>query len=539
MKRIGACLLIIVSALLILSGSSHAESPRTPQVTGPGLLETQFHPGETVQYTFAQKVNLTIRVNPRTPPEQAPPFIPRRYQVEGEIAATFDSTPPGQPLHGAIQFKGLAVKDWVSTAQVADLETCLRQLESAHLTLSTALNGNLELSEVPARLVHDRFMVDVEDLRSIAQAVFISRISSQPLARGQQRESADFPIPGMIRPGIKMTILTEYLDDIPIAQRSNAEVRLSMNVPYQSHAVSPESSAAKMLERLDAAGVWTYLLDLDAHQVNFLHKSVRTETSYSVENTDNNESVRIPQSIFTVNKEFEVTARRVALNASPQRETDLAAFEKSLHESALAVPTRAEAAPTPSAGGEVSLGDLARRLRSERAAEGPKPAVQTNEPATSASVVAPDKVPAGFKAAAFPSGAMTAYIPIGAAEVDRTNKFIGMRLALGNPTPLVVLSMLEIALSPDAAAGDALDQMVSGLQASPGVQVLGVEKKTINGMPGVVIAAVQGGQKPSRILQSSVISEGKAFVTSCGSLPDDFSHVESLCRTVVESTKGK
>ena len=90
---------------------------------------------------------------------------------------------------------------------------------------------------MPAHPLQDPYVLDVEDLDSIAQALLISRISSQPLAPGQQRESADFPIPGMVKPGIKLTVLTEYITDVPIARHPSAEVRLSMTVPNQSHPI--------------------------------------------------------------------------------------------------------------------------------------------------------------------------------------------------------------------------------------------------------------------------------------------------------------
>lgn len=510
--------LLLLGALFISSGSTAAHPVRVDATSDTGLLAAVFQPGETARYTFTQKVNLRLRVNPRTPSDKVPPFTPRRYEVDGEIVATFASRKAGEPLRGMVLFKGLMVKDWASSVQVTDLEAALRRLEATELKLASASDGRLELSELPLHLVEERFAVDVEDLRSVAQAVFLSRISNQPLMRGQQRESPDFPIPGMIKPGIKMTIVTDYLDDIPIAHHPSAEVRLSMNVPYQSHAVSPESGAAKMSERLDATGVWTYLLDLDAHQISFLHKTVQTETSYSVESTDNNESVRIPQSVFTVNKEYEVTARRVPAKGSAEREADLDSFEKSLDASGVPLSAKS-AAPSPSPGSEVSLGDLARRLREEGNAQG------GGQP-----------VPDGFKRVAFPSGSMTALVSAQAAELERDSDRVSFHASLGDPRPIVITVLMEFPLLPAESANDALDRMVSGLQGTPGVQVLRFEKKTINGLPGVVIGARQGGERPSQVLQACVVSGDKVYAASCGTLPEDFPQVEHLCRTVVEST---
>ena len=505
-------------ALIIGSGASSSQSANQASSAGQVALSAEYHPGEGIRYAFSQKMNLTVRVDPRTHANEAPPLTPRQYRVDGEIVATFAVGLPGEPLRGTMQFQGLSVSNWVSTAQVADLEACLHKLESTPLALATGADGNLRLSEVPPHLIQDRYVLDVEDLRSIAQALFISRISSQPLAKGQQRESADFPIPGMIKPGIRMTILTEYVADIPIARRPNAEVRLSMNVPYQARAVSSESNAAEMSERLGANGVWTYLLDLDGHRISFLYKTIQSETGYSLESSDNNEPVRIALPVFTVNKEYAVTARRVVADTPPEREADLAAFEKSLQAPPHSATEGSGATPVANPVPEVSLGDLARRLRAGGAA--PASAGGSN-------------VPAGFKEQSFPSGDKTVFVPAQAFEVERTKTAVTLRVSFGISKPDVTIVLEELPLDPARSNDDTLNGIISGLQVRQS------EKKNLNGMPAVVMEAFKPGELATQVLQSYVISRGSIFRASCGTSASEFRQVESLCRTVVESIRAR
>jgi hypothetical protein len=339
----------------------------------------------------------------------------------------------------------------------------------------------------------------------------------------------------MVKPGINMTILTEYLTDVPIAGHPSAEVRLSMHVPNQSRPVSSPSDSSKMFERLYGAGVWTYLLDLDAHQISFLHKTIRTETGYSIESADSNEPVRIPKNLFTVDKEYEATVRRVAASASPEREADLTAFEKSLQAPTRAASEGSAAAAPASPGGEISLGDIARRLRAERAAQG-SPQAETTPPASAAPV---ESVPAGFKREPFPGGEMTVLIPVQASEVQRTSDRVNLHASLGTPKPEVIIVLRQIHLDPGESSDDALEGIVSGLQSTPEIQVLQNEKKSLNGMPAVLVGTLKADDMSSQVLQSSVVSEGKVFTTSCGTLPADFPKVESLCRTVVESIRAR
>lgn len=366
MRCIVNLFLICFQAVFLAPGSATAQTFSAVPIAVPKLLKVEFHAGETVRYTFSQKMNLATRVDPSVPNDRFASLKPRQYEVRGEIVATFASTPAREPLRGSVQFQGLTIKDWVSAESVADLESRLHQLEAAPATLTTAADGNLELADIPAQLRQDRYVLDVEDLHSVAQAVLISRITTEPLAVGQERESTDFPVPGLVKPGLNMTVITEYLADVPIAHHPNAEVRLSMHVPNQSHPVPSGSDTSATFERLYAAGNWTYLLDLDGRQISFLHKAVRTETGYSVESADSNEEIRIPKNLFTVEKQYEVTARRVAASAPPEREADLTAFEKSLAAPRRAAANGSAAPAAPS--GDVSLGDVARRLRRENQA---------------------------------------------------------------------------------------------------------------------------------------------------------------------------
>lgn len=533
MKRTRIFLLVFFSALVIAPRASIAQSPSPVSTTAPVLLGAEFHPGETVRYTFSQKMNLTSRVDSRFATAK-PSFTPRQYQVEGEIVATFAPTQPGEPLRGTVQFQGLTVKNWVSSAKLADLEARLRQLEAALQTLTTAADGNFELSKMPADPINDPHVIDVVDLDSLARDVLTSRISSEPLAPGQRRESADFPIHGMVHSGIKVTTLTEYITDVPIARHPSAEVRLSVNVPTQFQTVPSEEKTSKLFAQVHGAEVLTYLLDLDAHQIIFLHNTGRSEADFSIESTDTDASVRIPVKVMTLSMEDEQTARRVAASAPPEREADLAAFEKSLAAPPRAASEAAGATATVSPGGEVSLGDLAQRLRAERAAQGP-PRAEITLPGSAAPV---ESVPTGFKQETFPDGDMTVLVPVQASELQRTSNFVQLRASLDTPRTVVGISMGEVNVGQASSPDDVLDVTVRELQAKAGFRVVRSERKNIGGKPGVVIELqleVQG--HPVQELQADVISGGKAFVTTCGAVPADFPKVESLCRTVVESIR--
>jgi len=532
MKCLGPLLLIFFSAPIMAQKATIVQPSITVASAAPVSLVVEYHPAETVRFTFSLKMNLTTRVDPSIPIDKVLSFTPRQYQVDGEIVATFTPTQPGEPLRGTVQFQGLTVKNWISSAKVADMEARLRFLEATPTNLTGAAGGKFEPSQMPAYPLPDPYVLDVEDLDSIAQALVISRISSQPLAPGQQRESADFPIPGMVKPGIKLSVLTEYITDFPIARHPNAEVRLSMTVPNQSHPVSSQSNTSMTFERLYGAGVWTYLLDLDAHQISFLHKTIRTETGYSMESMDSNESVRIPANLFTVNKTYEVTARRVVANASPEREADLAAYEKTLQAPPRTALEGSGAAASASPGGEVSLGDIARRLRDERAAQG-SPQAETELPSIG------ESVPADFKLETFPSGVMTGFVPLQASEDQRTKQAVYLSASVGIAKTQVVITMVEETVPPSDSPAPLLDGSVKALQGKAGVRVLQSEKKSINGEPAVVIEFLDAHRQPFQALQAIVISGNKALASTCGTAPTDFPKVESLCRTVVESIRAR
>ena len=122
MKHIGTLPLIFFSALVMAPGASRAQSANPAATPAPVLLGAEFHPGENAHYAFSLKMNLTSQVDPSIPSDKVLSFTPRQYQVEGEIVATFAPTQPGEPLRGTVQFQGLTVKNWVSSANVADLE---------------------------------------------------------------------------------------------------------------------------------------------------------------------------------------------------------------------------------------------------------------------------------------------------------------------------------------------------------------------------------------------------------------------------------
>jgi hypothetical protein len=532
--------LISCFALVMAPGISLAQSSSAVATGAPVLLGAEFHPGETVRYTFSEKINVTSRVDSRFATMQ-PNLTPRQYQVEGEIVTTFAPTQPGEPLHGTVQFQGLTIKNWVSSAKVADFEARLRQLEAAVQPVNTAADGNLELPKMPADPTNDPYFMDIEDLISLARAVVTSRISSEPLALGQRRESADFPIHGMVDPGTKATTVTEYVADVPIAHHPDAEVRLSTNAPNQP---LPDSSGFKSIKseqlqlqtrrNFHGADVLTYLLDLNAHQISFLRETGQGGVDVIIESTDTSAEVRIPLKVVTFNIEEEETVRRVVVGGPPEREADLAAFEKSLQAPSHAAAEGSGTPATAGSDGEVSLGDLARRMRAQRAAQGPPPAETT----LMGSAAAGAGVPTGFKQQAFPSGGMSAFVPDQAAELQRTSDFVNLRASLGAPATVLLISMAEATVGQSGSPDDMLDEFAKGFQAKTNSRVLQSEKKTINGLHAIVMEIqfeVKGA--PIQAMNAVVISEGKAFSTTCAVPEADFPKVESLCRTVVESMK--
>src|SRR5208283_3006518 len=161
MQGVRTCLLIFVTALVMGPRASIAQSSGTADTASPALLRVDFHPGETVRYTFSHKMNLTTWLNPRLSSDKALNLIPRQYQVEGEIELTFAPTASGEPLRGTVQLQGLTVKNWVSSAKVEDWEARLRRVEAAPMAFSTAADGTLELSEGPVDPIKDPYFIDV------------------------------------------------------------------------------------------------------------------------------------------------------------------------------------------------------------------------------------------------------------------------------------------------------------------------------------------------------------------------------------------
>jgi hypothetical protein len=164
--------------------------------------------------------------------------------------------------------------------------------------------------------------------------------------------------------------------------------------------------------------------------------------------------------LVAVREGLEITARREAASPSPEREADFAAFEKSLPAPPAAPAEGVATAPTTSPGVEVSLGDLARQLRAERAAQGP-PQTEITPPGSAA---AAEGVPAGFKQVTFPSGAMTLSVPAQASDVQRTSEDVQLSAYLGTPTIDVGIDLTEVkvgnAQTPDDILHRALQQFV-------------------------------------------------------------------------------
>ena len=561
MRGVRGIFLLILPALAVAQTGTNAPLSVSVDAPNPVAMRVAYYPGQTVRYTFSLKVNLTSRVNARAPYESVVGLTPRRYEVSGELVAVFPHAPPAEPLHGTLRFEGLVVKNWASTANVADVEASLRQLETTPAALTARDDGVLQMTGWAVDPVHNHYYFDVVNLHSLALSLLTSRLSNKPLAPEQQSESREASLPGWGRVGVQWTNLTKYITNVPVAGRPNAEVQLTADVPSQTYPLSFPSLASPALERVHGGGDSTYLLDLEAHQISFLHRTFWTEIRCVAEIANSDGSVRLPIELFTVTNTYEATTRRVTANASPEREADLSAFERSLATPASRTPDGSVTPATAPPSGE-SLGDIARRLRAERAAQAPPraemtltgssatspapaettltgrpapgpPRAETREPAAGRSAS-----PA-FRLEPFPSGDAVLTVPDQARTAQQTDLGIRLVAVVGTPPTAVAISLMDMASDAPALPPDELlDDAVMALREKQGFHFLTTDKKRINGEPAVVAEVyVDPPNPPFKGLLSIVIARGKAYLAICGSLPDDFAKVESLCRTVVESTR--
>jgi len=88
---------ISLLVLLPACGFLMACSPSTAATATPVLLGVEYHPGETVRYTFSLRMNLTTRVEPSVSSDALLRFTLRKYTVEGGIVATFALARPVPP----------------------------------------------------------------------------------------------------------------------------------------------------------------------------------------------------------------------------------------------------------------------------------------------------------------------------------------------------------------------------------------------------------------------------------------------------------
>ena len=563
MKCVMGIFLLILPAMAVAQTGTNAPPSVPVDAPNPVAMKVAYYPGQTVRYAFSLKVNLTSRVQARAPYESVVGFTPRRYEVSGELIATFPPAPPGEALHGTLRFEGLAVKNWASTANVAEVEESLRQLETTSAALAARDDGALQIAGWDLDPLHNHYYLDVVNLHSLAYTLLRSHLSKKPLAPGQQSEWEDLFILAMAKLGIKRTVLAKYVTNVPIAQRSNAEVQLTVNVPNQGYPLSAPSLASKALGRLHGGGVSTYLLDLETHHISFLHGTFWTEIRCVEEITNSDESMRVPLELFTVNNAYEASARRVASNAPPEGEADLSAFEKSLAAPAGGAPDGSVALASAPPSGE-SLGDIARRLRAERAAQPPPKAEMTltgssaPSPApaettlTARPAPAPPRAetrssatdrsaPPTFRLEPFPSGDAVLRVPDQARTAQQAGLGIRLIAVVGTPPTAVAISLMDMASdAPTLPPDELLDDAVKAMREKQGFHFLTTEKKSINGEPGVVAEVqIDPPTPPFKGLLSIVIVRGKAFLAICGSLPNDYAKVESLCRTVVESTRAQ
>lgn len=177
------------------------------------------------------------------------------------------------------------------------------------------------------------------------------------------------------------------------------------------------------------------------------------------------------------------------------------------------------------AGTQESLGDIARKLRAEKANAAP-PKYVINQDGLSRAV------PAGFKQAAIGSGALTVAIPSEAIADEASATVSHFHVLLDNPKRVIMISFGAAGPVP---AGANLASIPPMLEKS-GMKVVQNEQQTIHGNQAIVIQLEMTSHGTTfREFQANVIARGQGYAVTCGTRLQDFPSVESTCRSVIES----
>lgn len=520
-----------------------AQGVAPPQSHPPILPKAEFHTGDTARFTFAGTVKIQPNVNPRFANATGPAPHPRQYRLEGAMVATFLGMPAGQLLSGTLRFENLRVKDWASESDVKELESRLRQMESNSWTVSRELI--LTGTRVIPRI--DPYTSDLDAFLSLAQLALIPQMGDQPLSPGDRKNTSRTAGPGSITPGAQTNVAIEYVADVPVNGHPCAEFRVTTALPLQQLPSPPEWAerlakvGVKPLSRASSDTALTYLYAAESHAFIFLRLKSRVKVLIEAESGDANAPVRVPITLVTHNVETAFSAERVAEPASPAREADLAAFEKTLEPSSASTTGSEVTADNSNTSGEVSLGDLARKTRAQNEAQGKPSKELTLEGSSTGGAGA---VPPGFKTFTHPNGGMTALLPdesqsLPADKEGRIQRFVARA---GTP-PVVVVIVMGQGPSPssDATASDSMEIVLQALFQSK-ARFLSTKDTTLGNRPAKIVEYVQDitPNTPSfrGLAGVATSSDGKSLgELICASAESDYPAAESACHTIVESMR--
>lgn len=172
---------------------------------------------------------------------------------------------------------------------------------------------------------------------------------------------------------------------------------------------------------------------------------------------------------------------------------------------------------------EPSLGDVARKLRADKAKAAPAKVVYDG---TGISRPAPE----GFKQAS--ASALAVFVPNAAIADEGTATVAHYHVLLDNPKRIVMISFGAAGPVPPGAKLETIPPMLEKM----GMKVLGSEQKSINGNRAIIMQ-VEATQKGMvfREFQTNVVAGSDGYAITCGTRAQDFASIESICRTVIES----
>jgi hypothetical protein len=530
-----------LAGALIVSLSAAAQAPRASRAGTAVTFHAQCHPGETARYTFSARMSTTPLVNTQAAAPSTLQTVPRRYELRGEMVAAFAATPPGQPLVGTVRFENLRVEHWQSSSDVSGLEALLKKLQQSPLMLTTAAGGGFDLTGAPQTAPGDPLASDLVTLEDLARSALVTQLAPAPLTPGERHGNPGYPIRGVITPGLQYMSETRYVRNVAIAGRPAAELRLSLQFPRQ--AMPAALASAQELDDpylrfqylLEGTNSLTYLFDAAARQVIDLHAFQHGRMSVVVRNTDTGAAVRIPVTVLRVDHDAEISLRRVSAAPSPERQADLAAFEKSLQAAAGAAQPSAQA---PFPGGGETLGALARRMRAERQAE--REAAKEAAAAAAGPPAAP-AVPPGFQTYTYPNSRLTVLVPSENIVLRGRENVVTLvgRTASGQPSVTILLAQRPFPAG--IAASEAVETVANSmLEMFPGHQVLKGETRNFQGNSGKVLefryTEAAGGAQHAWMGVAALGAQVSAV--ACSAPQAGYAQASTTCLTVVESLRA-